>query len=179
MGDDQTNPDVALFGDGSFVVVWQSDNQDGEGFGILGRRFGPGGVSITGEFQVNDTTASNQTRPAVAADPETGFVVAWQSSLQDTSGEGVFLRTFRPNGTPIDSADVPVNGTVAGDQENASVALSADGEVAVVWQDFDHANGTSREDVVGRVFVTDVFFEALFSDGFESGDVSAWSTSVP
>jgi hypothetical protein len=34
--DDQRNPDIALRETGEFVTVWQSDDQDGSGFGIFG-----------------------------------------------------------------------------------------------------------------------------------------------
>jgi hypothetical protein len=34
----QAQPDVALFGDGNVIVVWASQNQDGDGLGIFARR---------------------------------------------------------------------------------------------------------------------------------------------
>jgi len=33
---DQKNPDVALSNNGAFVIIWQSDGQDGSGWGIFG-----------------------------------------------------------------------------------------------------------------------------------------------
>jgi hypothetical protein len=34
----QKAPQVASDGRGNFIVVWQSQGQDGDGFGIMGRR---------------------------------------------------------------------------------------------------------------------------------------------
>ena len=39
----QVNPRITAFSDDSFVVVWQSFDQDGEEWGIYGQRFGADG----------------------------------------------------------------------------------------------------------------------------------------
>jgi len=51
---DQKYPDIALRGNGKFAVVWQSDTQDGSGFGIFGEG-GPkaGCGDFTGDGFVN------------------------------------------------------------------------------------------------------------------------------
>jgi len=36
---DQTSPSIAMSGQGDFVVVWQSDGQDGDGWGIYGQLY--------------------------------------------------------------------------------------------------------------------------------------------
>ena len=36
--ENQQTPQVASDGLGNFVVVWQTEGQDGDGFGIMGRR---------------------------------------------------------------------------------------------------------------------------------------------
>lgn len=38
--DDQRYPDVAMAGDGSYLAAWESDGQDGSGYGVF-TRFGP------------------------------------------------------------------------------------------------------------------------------------------
>jgi len=40
----QENPSVTGLSDGGFVVTWTSDDQDGSGYGVYGRRFPPGTV---------------------------------------------------------------------------------------------------------------------------------------
>ena len=47
---DQRSPDVALDGDGDFVVVWTSAGQDGSQGGAFGRRFGSAGGALGSEF---------------------------------------------------------------------------------------------------------------------------------
>jgi hypothetical protein len=89
----QSYPAVAVDrGSGQFVVAWQSSQQDGYPPGVLGRLFSSAGVALASEFQVNAYTASRQEYPAAAATADGRFVVAWQSLIQDDSGDGVFAQ---------------------------------------------------------------------------------------
>ncbi len=51
---------VAMDADGDFIIAWQSNAQDGSGYGVFARGYLSSGVSYTGEFQVNDTTTGDQ-----------------------------------------------------------------------------------------------------------------------
>ncbi len=51
----QINPSVATLADGSVVVVWACDGEDGNMQGIFGQRFSATGTKLGGEFQINHT----------------------------------------------------------------------------------------------------------------------------
>ena len=57
------SPAVAVGESGNFVVVWQSDGQDGSGWGVFGRRFTREGVALGGEISIagagNQVTSSS------------------------------------------------------------------------------------------------------------------------
>ncbi len=55
----QERPAVARDAAGNFVVVWESDSQDGSSHGVLGRRFDADGDPLGGEFQVNTYTTGS------------------------------------------------------------------------------------------------------------------------
>jgi len=44
----QAGPAVAALGNGHFVVVWRSDQQDGNSYGVFGQRFGPDVIFAAG-----------------------------------------------------------------------------------------------------------------------------------
>jgi len=93
----QARPDVAALANGDFVVVWHDDAQtDGDDNGVFGRRYAADGTKIGKQFQINETTFSNQQNPAVAPFGADGFVVVWESDAQDGSGLGVFGKLFDP-----------------------------------------------------------------------------------
>jgi hypothetical protein len=92
------------------VVVWQSDGQDGSGAGVFGQRYDAAGVPLGSEFRANTYTTSDQSSPDVTfAAP--GFMVVWQSDLQDGSSTGIYMQKF---GAP--QGEFRVNTTTAGPQ---------------------------------------------------------------
>ena len=58
----QLYPDVAVAPDGSFVVAWDADYQDGDYSSIVARRFNSAGMPLAAEFQVNTFYTGYQTR---------------------------------------------------------------------------------------------------------------------
>lgn len=129
---DQSVPSVAGLADGGFVVTWQSAGQDGSGLGVYGQRFGAGGKAKGGEFQVNTTTRRDQWQPAVAADLEDGFLIAWTSKGQDGSGQGVFGQRFDAKGGRIDE-EFPINATTRHDQWQPGLTTLEGGDMIAVW----------------------------------------------
>jgi hypothetical protein len=165
----QIVPRLASDGSGNSVVVWSSMGQDGSGFGVFGQRYDAAGVPQGGEFQVNSYTTSDQTYPAVASEAAGNFVVIWQSAGQDGSYQGIFGQAFDATGTRR-GIEFPVNSYTTFVQVAPSVASDATGNFVVAWQSYSDGYADS---VAGRRFKPDL----IFADGFESGDLSAWSSS--
>src|SRR5262245_56670553 len=63
----QTTASVASDASGNFVVVSQSDPQDGDEYGIFGQRFDNEGQRLGNEFQVNTYTTESQEKARVAS----------------------------------------------------------------------------------------------------------------
>ena len=139
-GSGQNAPDVATAADGSFVVVWDSDFQDGSNEGIFARRFDAAGVPLGGEFQVNTTTALNQFDAAVAARPDGGFVVVWTGV--DSQYWGIFGRIFDSTGTP-QGPEFPINTYMTGRQFFPEISADAGGNFVVVW--YNQWNASNAE----------------------------------
>jgi hypothetical protein len=92
--DFQNEPDVAMDASGRFMVVWQSNIQDGNFTGVFGRTFGVGGVPQATEFRITTHTISGQNTATVGMNDRGAFVVSWQSYYQDGSYSGVFAQRF-------------------------------------------------------------------------------------
>jgi hypothetical protein len=114
---------------GSFVVAWQSP-QDGNGYGIVGRRFDAGGNPVGAEFVINSTTTGDQIQPAVAVNPNGSFVVSFHSP--DGSSYGVRARLFDANAAAV-GADFAVNTYTTGSQYGYTVSADAQGNFVVSW----------------------------------------------
>jgi Ca2+-binding RTX toxin-like protein len=89
---------VTALADGGFLVVWQSNNQDGGNFGVFGQRFDAAGNPVGDEFQINQTTAGNQGFEQAGGDytavqlASGEVMVVWQSG--SAFGTDVFARRF-------------------------------------------------------------------------------------
>ncbi|MBK7954247.1 MAG: hypothetical protein IPK02_09950 [Candidatus Accumulibacter sp.] len=149
----QYEPDVAARSDGSFVIVYRSDQtQDGSGVGVYAQRFDSAGAKLGSEFQVNTTTYSNQTQPRVAMLSDGDFVVVWyDDGGQDGSGGAVFGQRFNSDGT-MDGSQFRVNEFAAGSQyQPAVIGLSTGGFVVSFYNDNWGSQG-SYSDVYVREY---------------------------
>jgi len=130
---DQKNPAVAALHGDNYLAVWASRDQDGDGYGIVGRA-----CTLTSgcgpERILNTYTRGAQHWPKVAALPGGRRVVTWSSEDQDGDGFGVFARVFDPAGEPTGN-EFRVNSRTEGNQWVASVTTLSRGGFVVLWMD--------------------------------------------
>jgi hypothetical protein len=126
----QARPTVAATGAGSFVVVWESNLQDGSGYGVFAQLYDTAGNPSGTEFRVNSYTTGSQRGPSVAA-AGSGFVVVWQGPGQDP--DGVSGQRYDSAGAAT-GAEFRVNSYTTGFQGTAAVAGGAGGGFVVVWR---------------------------------------------
>jgi hypothetical protein len=167
---DQDRARVAFNRYGEFVVVWISyGGQDGSGSGIFGQFYDPTGTPYGSEFQVNTYTPGHQLVPRVASDEGGSFVVVWASQFADGSGYGIAgqgLDALGPQG-----AEFQINSYTTGLQMSPAIARSPDGDFVVAW----YSNGPDG-DTFG--IFAQKYGDIIFEDGFESGDLTRWSSAV-
>ena len=131
----QVQASVAIGADGRFVVAWTSGGQDGDDVGVFARRFDSAGAPQATELQVNTYTTSSQHRPSAAFGDAGGFVVAWQSFLQDGDADGIFARTLQrersASGRPSSRSTPPRRAF-----SDTPARPQVDGQFVVTWQSF-------------------------------------------
>ncbi|MCB0968856.1 MAG: Ig-like domain repeat protein, partial [Ilumatobacter sp.] len=132
VADDQNQPAVTAFADGSFAVTWTSNLQDGDATGIYAQRFDAGGAKVGGETLVNTTTTDRQAVPAIVALDGGGYAIAWQSRGQDGSALDILAQIFDAAGNTV-GGEIPVNTTTDGNQVQPAVTSSGNGFV-VAWR---------------------------------------------
>ena len=138
--DDQGYPSVGKADAGSFVVVWQSYDQEPSHpqdpdpqYGIFGRRYDSAGTP-SGEFAVNTVTARTQDAPAVSMNGSGAFVVTWESYGQfGFAGYDVIGQRYNSSGSKVGS-EFMVNTYSTDDQIDPTVAMDDTGRWVVVWQ---------------------------------------------
>jgi hypothetical protein len=169
---------------------------NGPGTEIEGRRFRSQAAAFDSELLVPSDPANptlySRTRPAAALDASGDLIVAWESNGQDGSGLGVFAQGLSPqlvrNGFEF-QVNGAAPGSATGDQSAPSVASSAGGLAAIVWQG---PNGAGTTSLFGHLYETaDNFFTvtpcrlvdtrnaANTAGGFQGTGAPALSNGVP
>ncbi len=141
---DQGRPAVSMSPGGSYVVVWNDDN-DGDGFGVEGRRFTAAGTALGPEFQVNSMTTGEQFAASVAMNASGGFVVGFEAESFDGDLYAAAVRVYDSAGVALGD-QIRVNETAAGDQFGVDVAMDEDGDFVVVFT----SDGAASYDVYAR-----------------------------
>ncbi|MEM1182722.1 MAG: hypothetical protein AAGM22_30540 [Acidobacteriota bacterium] len=169
----QNNAVVASQPDGTFIIVWESDGQDGSEATVIARLFASDGTPTSGEIQLNQTTPGDQEHLSIAADGLGGYVVIWDGeAASGGSFDEIWGRRILANGT-LFGDEFQVNTSTSNRQVYPALAAGDDGVLLAVWHSWT-GDGSGTRSVGQRLWVT-----GLFADGFESGDVSGWSAEVP
>jgi S-layer family protein len=169
----QEQPNIAGTPDGRFVVVWESDAQDGNAYGAFGQRFDATGAKAGAEFQANTYTTGSQQDPTVGMTPDGRFVVGWESNQGDLE---VRSQRYDAAGNRV-GAEFAVNSYTTGSQFLYGIALDAQGNYAMVWDDLGR-DGDDYGDFGWRVSSTDtrrgVEFQAnTYTTGYQGLGIAA------
>lgn len=84
------------------------------------------------ELAVNTFKAGDQHLPSVASLTNGGYVVTWQSKIQDGSGYGIYSQRYAVTGAKA-GGEVRVNTFTPADQREPSVTGLSGGSFVVVW----------------------------------------------
>jgi hypothetical protein len=144
------DPSVAVDADGNFVVVWKEWDPYSQPSGsvIQGRRFASDGTPGEPQFQISSATTGYVTEylPSVAVDADGDFVVVW-SDYEYTGPRGGYViqgRRFASDGTPGGPQfQISSVTTGYGRERESSVAVDADGDFVVVWNDYQYSGPPS------------------------------------
>jgi hypothetical protein len=123
---------VAVLDSGNFISAWRAITQSTQFYDIFGNIFGPSGIPSGPAFGVNEYGYGGQVRPAVSRLSNGGFVVAWQSSKEGQSGDGVFAKFYFEDGT-VDVPEFQVSYPPALDARDPDLTQLLDGTVVFVW----------------------------------------------
>jgi hypothetical protein len=173
----QISADVAVGPAGEFMVAWGNGNAS-----IQAQRFHSDATPQGSQFQVDSYAPSLLLRyPNISSTTDGDFLVTWSSGhFSDPGPDGsrftVAAQLFaRDDGMLVGDGrlggEIVVNTTTALTQWRSAVSGGPDGIFTVVWRDDLSAGGNRGQRLLSPTLI--------FVDGFESGDVTAWSSSLP
>jgi hypothetical protein len=118
-----------------FVIAWE-----GDGIGYLNNRevfanrFDSAGALVAGPMLVNTYTTTVQIDPVLRSlGHDNGFIVVWQSYVQDGDAGGLFGRRLDPLGAAM-GAEFQISAFTESAQRYPAIAIEPDGDFVVAWQ---------------------------------------------
>lgn len=149
---EQLNAAAAALPDNTFVIVWQSNGQDSDGYAVMAQLFKNDGTKIGSELLVNDYTQDHQRNPSIAVFPDGRFIVVYESKGQDGADNGIFARLFDASGTAQD-ASFQLNTHTFSIQASPSVATLPGNLFVAAWHGWEQ--GGEAYDVFVRRFTAE------------------------
>jgi len=169
---------VTALSDGGWLVAWTSlDDQDEDNSAdIHQQRYDVDGVAVGIETTVNTYTTSVQMIPNTTALAQGGWVVTWNSSGQDGSGDGIYQQRYNAVGVAVGD-ETKVNSITTGAQQYSAVAALADGGWIVTWQSSEPGQGNNiyqqRYNVAGEAVETDALVNTVTASNQNGASVTA------
>jgi hypothetical protein len=127
-GAEQEGSDIAVSGDGSFVVAWW-DSRDGNAQhhgGIYAQRFLSNGSPVGPNFRVSGPEAYASTAPKIDVGGTGRFVVTW------TSSGAIFGQRYDASGDPI-GGNFYVQDGYSLNWISPAIGVAADGSFVIAW----------------------------------------------
>ncbi len=144
----QEQPDIAIDPLGNFVITWQSNGQDGDGYGIFARAYDSNANPLSSEFQVNTLTTGDQIDPAIGMDNNGNFIITWTNDGAGYSGQDIYGQRFNSSGQVL-GPQFQANLSTEGDQTNSDVAMDGVGNFVVVYESDFQNSSTNGQDTDG------------------------------
>jgi len=133
-----SKPEVSGLDDGSFVLVWASD--DGQTSAIYSSRYDQDGTAIFEEKEISSSYISVQTEPHVVALEDGGYLVSWTDVSPETGEASVYAKQFDQNSESI-NGNFEVGAVVGFDDSTFDNDIPEDAaDVSVVPVDTDLQN---------------------------------------
>ncbi|MGF1502004.1 MAG: DUF4214 domain-containing protein [Paracoccaceae bacterium] len=147
---------ITPLADGGYFVAFEGENIDGDGRGVVGRRFDADANLLGGQFVLNETTAGDQRSPQVLTVDGNAVLVVWDG-LSPAGDFDIYGRLFTPNGTPL-TDEIVLNDIREGDQTMPDIVDFSEFGEGYVGLSFE-SDGAARDD--DRDVYTSVFRVSL------------------
>ncbi|MBL1215920.1 MAG: hypothetical protein D8M59_00315 [Planctomycetes bacterium] len=164
----QTDPSISINGDGTALVTWTNQLEDGT-VQAVARLFDADGNAVTNEVLLGSHESGSDRMVASAVQPDGSFMTVWDRIDANGDPEGIYARPIAADGSITQPASL-VSITQPGSQQiEPSIDIDTDGRCLVAWM-------SKAADADGY----DVLTRTLNADGSPQGDpqiVSAYAGS--
>ncbi|HZG04480.1 MAG TPA: phospholipase D-like domain-containing protein [Streptomyces sp.] len=150
---DQLRPTVAVAGDGSYAVAWESTADGATLNQVFASSWDASGAQRYRDVQVstiNSGANGSNRRPDLAVDAAGNAAIVWEEDADGNGGLNIGLAELTPTGSFGLTRRV-ANSLTDGQQSKPAVAQTADGRLVAAWTD-EYTTGTGVQVRPQRVY---------------------------
>jgi Ca2+-binding RTX toxin-like protein len=138
---EQIQPEITELTNGHLAVTWTRYVDNSVRYNVYTRIFDASGVAQTGEILATTYTAWHQKIPDITALQNGGYVITWESNLNDGSNEGIFAQRFDASGNKV-GPEFQVNSYTSSTQYLPYIETLSNGNFIVSWTSHSHQDGS-------------------------------------
>ncbi len=187
--DDQTNPRIAVSADGSFLVIFQSDEFDAiantfrrvvrsQLFDANGDPVGPEQLLSTGRTNSATDLFADVAALRLSGGSAGGYAVVWKSFISVGSDPGLSIQGCLVSAQGVPGAQFQVNLNGAPGQDHPSVAELTDGGYLVTWTESSQVVGARFNAAGGPVGGEFVISTSFVSQKLDNDAAIGWDGVV-
>ncbi len=139
----QAEPDVAMDGNGNFVVVYTDDKDNNGSTEVRMHGFKADGSQLFSDRAVNTVSTGDQYEPRISMASDGHFAVSWTDASLGAGKEQVKVRGFKANGSEL-FAERALTDSQGGTQVKSDVFMDDSHRTVVVWEDDSDGNGATQ-----------------------------------
>jgi hypothetical protein len=145
----QERPAVAMDTSGRYAVVWESENQDGDGYGVYAKIYNADHSVRVTDFLVNTiNTTNDQRHPDVAITPSGAIAIVWQTNHVNTSDWDTYISFYTIDGVNVVGESLVSNAST--DNQMHPKVAAGDNAFAVTYM--TNTGGTRNHAIEGRQY---------------------------
>lgn len=149
-GDDIHTDDILLSqnADNDAVILWLEHNDTASTHKLFAQPMAANGTLIGAPVEISTLNTEYQ----MDMDADGNFIVAW-TEYPAATGDDIYFRRFKADGTELDAAPVIANTYTTDDQQDPDLAVASNGDFILTWE----SDGQDGDDdgVYARRFAAD------------------------
>ncbi len=152
----QSDPDIARFADGSFIIVWDSivGNTNLDGYYVAAQRYDAEGNPVGANLLIDFVNNGYSRAASVSALSDGGFVVTFQFSTPNLlDPKQIYARVFNADGSARTNSFRVDTVSVFESRSPDVVALDGGGFMVTFMADVNN-NGTNFKEIYARIYNT-------------------------
>ncbi|MFN8670513.1 MAG: type II CAAX endopeptidase family protein [Candidatus Sericytochromatia bacterium] len=139
---DQKNPSISNYNSIPFIV-WQSKGQDGDNWGVYGKK-----IKFDKENNLSEDIIISQTSKGIQENPVVenigeNFIVSWNGNGNNDES-GIYARFFDKNINPL-TDEFLVNNEISGEQSNPKIIKKDNNNFYITWRNIKENSISIKE----------------------------------